>query len=30
VQTDQAIKTGQADGTAALELLVLDMARGGR
>jgi DNA polymerase-3 subunit delta len=30
VQTDQAIKTGQADGAAALELLVLDMARGGR
>ncbi|MGI8586788.1 MAG: DNA polymerase III subunit delta [Chloroflexia bacterium] len=26
--TDQAIKTGLADGEAALELLVLDMARG--
>lgn len=28
LQTDQAIKTGQADGEAALELLVLDLARG--
>ncbi|HUS14099.1 MAG TPA: DNA polymerase III subunit delta [Chloroflexia bacterium] len=28
VQIDQAIKTGGADGEAALELLVLDLARG--
>jgi DNA polymerase III subunit delta len=30
VAADQLIKTGQADGEAALELLVLDLARGGR
>lgn len=28
LQVDQAIKTGGGDGTAALELLVLEMSRG--